>query len=284
MKWRQRIQLFAVRTKFKILSTISKKKAARAAFDLFCTPPGRHLPPLPALYQEAVQIELEWNGFRIRGFCWNQGAPRRALIVHGFQSSSVNFEAHVRALTGAGMQVFAFDAPAHGGSSGNRVNVKIYAAFLEHIAGYTGPLQAVLAHSLGGLAICLALEQWPHTTLPRLCLIAPLTSTRTTIDQYFNMIAVHDKEVRREFEQIIMDIASHDIDWFSLDRVLPELDTPVLWIHDEDDDITPFRDVAPVWARLLPQVQYLPTKGLGHRRIYRDQTVIETSTTFLTTS
>ena len=38
MKLAQRLAIGYIRTKFKLLSSISKKKAAAQAFELFCTP------------------------------------------------------------------------------------------------------------------------------------------------------------------------------------------------------------------------------------------------------
>jgi hypothetical protein len=46
-----------------------------------------------------------------------------------------------------------------------------------------------------------------------------------------------------------------------------------LWIHDEEDDVTPLSDALKVKELELPNVEFYITRGLGHRRIYRDKTV-----------
>ena len=55
----------------------------------------------------------------------------------------------------------------------------------------------------------------------------------------------------------------------------------VLWVHDEDDDTTPLSDVLKVKAENYPNIEFSITKGLGHRRIYRDNKVTKTIIDFL---
>ena len=55
----------------------------------------------------------------------------------------------------------------------------------------------------------------------------------------------------------------------------------VLWIQDEDDDITPMSDVLKVKAENYSNIEFVITKGLGHRRIYRDNKVTKSIVDFL---
>jgi pimeloyl-ACP methyl ester carboxylesterase len=275
MNWLNQLALMAVRTKFKILSAFSKSKAAEAAFDLFCRPPSRHRVDLTPLFDQAERLNFTWRTYHIRGFKWNACGSRKALIIHGFQSSSLNFEAYVQPLIDQGMEVQAFDAPAHGGSSGKRINVLIYRDFILQLQQGYGPFQAVLAHSLGGLALSLALEQWPTSQLPRVALIAPATETRTAVEQYFEMIRLRDKAVHDAFNNIIIQLSGQDIGWFSIVRSIQQYHTPVLWVHDEEDAITPIADALPAWTIGLSYLQILRTRGLGHRRIYREPSVVQ---------
>jgi hypothetical protein len=49
----------------------------------------------------------------------------------------------------------------------------------------------------------------------------------------------------------------------------------VLWYHDEEDQLTPFSDAVKVTEEGYPNLVFRTTKGLGHRRIYRDNEVIK---------
>ena len=55
----------------------------------------------------------------------------------------------------------------------------------------------------------------------------------------------------------------------------------VLWIHDEEDDTTPIEDVQKVQEKNYPQIQFVITKGLGHRRIYRENKITRLIVDFL---
>ncbi len=55
----------------------------------------------------------------------------------------------------------------------------------------------------------------------------------------------------------------------------------VLWIHDEEDKTTPVSDVLKVRSENFTNIEFVITKGLGHRRIYRDNKVSKLVIDFL---
>ena len=117
MKLAQRLAIGYIRTKLKLLSAISKKKAARLAFDLFRTPIRKKKKPLPKIFAEAQNLQMRVHNMTIKGWRWNQ-SEKKILIVHGFESSAINFDRYIRPLMNKGYEILAFDAPAHGHSSG----------------------------------------------------------------------------------------------------------------------------------------------------------------------
>jgi pimeloyl-ACP methyl ester carboxylesterase len=281
MKFTQRVALRYIRTKFKLLSSISKKKAAEKAFELFCTPQSRHVKELPAVFKEGEKLQFKFQQFSIVGYRWNKGASRTAMIVHGFESSSVNFDRYVNALVKKGYEVLAFDAPAHGKSSGKQVNAIIYRDFIKYIHQKYGPLQTFIAHSFGGLAVTMALAEIKHDASYRVVLIAPATETSTALDHFFKFIHINDEAVQDEFEKIIVKISGQQVSWFSIRRALQKIKAKILWLHDEDDKITPLKDVYPIKKESHPNIRFVITKGLGHRRIYRDSQVVKTIADFI---
>ena len=281
MKFTQRVALRYIRTKFKLLSSISKKKAAEKAFELFCTPQFRHVKELPAVFKEGEKLQFKFQQFSIVGYRWNKGASRTAMIVHGFESSSVNFDRYVNALVKKGYEVLAFDAPAHGKSSGKQVNAIIYRDFIKYIHQKYGPVQTFIAHSFGGLAVTMALAEIKHDASYRVVLIAPATETSTALDHFFKFIHINDEAVQDEFEKIIVKISGQQVSWFSIRRALQKIKAKILWLHDEDDKITPLKDVYPIKKESHPNIRFVITKGLGHRRIYRDSQVVKTIADFI---
>ncbi len=289
MKLSQRLALSYIRTKFKLLSTISKKKAAEKAFELFCTPQQRNKRPLPKIFDQAEKLDFKIDNITVRGWRWNpvrsgnpDGNPdgRKALIIHGFESTVVNFDKYIKPLIAKSYEVLAFDAPAHGRSEGKQINAPLYKRTIQEINRRFGPVQSFLAHSFGGLAVCLALEEISHTADHRLVLIAPATETSSAIDSFLKFLQL-DPELRAEFEKVIIKKGGLSPAWYSIKRAMKYIQANVLWLHDEDDDTTPVCDVLKVKSENYSNIEFVITKGLGHRRIYRDNKVAKLVIDFL---
>ena len=281
MKLRQKLAVTYLRTKFKLLAAVSKNRAAARAFDLFCTPQSRTLKELPAVFKEAEKLHFKFQNHSISGYRWNKGAGRKAMIIHGFESSVVNFDKYVGPLLSKGYEVLAFDAPAHGRSSGKKITAILYRDFIKFIHREYGPVQSFVAHSFGGLAVCMALAEIGHDPDFRVALIAPATETRTALDHFFHFIQLPDAEVRKKFEEIITRMSGHTVNWFSVSRTLKKIKAKILWLHDKDDRITPLKDVLKVKEENYLNVQFVITKGFGHRRIYKEAKVGKAIVNFL---
>lgn len=280
MKLSQRVALGYIRTKFKLLASISKKKAAEKAFELFCTPQRRNKKPMPKIFEQAEELHFIIDCIRVTGWRWNKDAGRKVLIIHGFESSSVNFDRYVKPLMKKGYEIMAFDAPAHGNSGGRQINAPLYKRTIQEIMKRYGPVQSFMSHSFGGLALSLALEETPLTDNYRIVLIAPATETTTAIDSFFSFLKL-DPSVRPVFDNIILKKGGVNPEYYSIRRAMKHIKAKVLWLHDEDDDTTPISDVWKVKAENYPNIEFVITRGLGHRRIYRDNKVAKAIVDFL---
>jgi len=280
MKLAQQLAIGYIRTKFKFLSSISKKKAAQQAFTLFCTPMRRNRKPLPPIFEEATRHQFTLHGKLVKGWQWNKGGVKRLLIIHGFESSVTNFDRYVRPFLRKGYEVLAFDAPAHGRSEGKNITAPLYKEMILAINKQFGPVHSFLAHSFGGLAVCLALEEMPPISNRKLALVAPATETTTAIDSFFRFLRL-DGDVRHLFDELIIQKGGHPPAWYSLRRILKKINFPVLWLHDRDDDTTPLSDAEQAAAENPEHVLFVITDGLGHRRIYRDNKVTKAIIDFL---
>jgi pimeloyl-ACP methyl ester carboxylesterase len=280
MKLSQRFALQYIRTKFKLLSAISKKKAAEQAFRLFCTPQVRNMKKLPKVFEEAEKLSLVVENNTVNGWRFNKGGTKKVMLLHGFESSVVNFDRYIRPLIKKGYEILAFDAPAHGRSSGKMINAPLYKKTIMEVHKKFGPVQSFMAHSFGGLAVCLALEEIIHTVDYRLLLVAPATETTTAIDSFFKFLKL-DPDIRPAFDKLIIKRSGVSPDWYSIKRAMKHIRARVLWFHDEEDDITPLADALKVKGENYPNMAFVITKGLGHRRIYRDNKVAKAIIDFL---
>ena len=273
MKLKEKLAIQYIRTKLILLSLVSKRKSAEKTFELFCTPFHRHTSKPTSLFVAAEKLDFIFEGLKIKGYRWKKDKPNKVLILHGFGSAAPKFQTYITALIAKGYQVCAFDAPGHGYSEGSTINALQYSKMIEEINLLYGPFNGFIAHSLGALSLSLALENLVHTANTKVVFIAAATETKTAADDAFKILGLRNKRIRQEFDNIIRERSGHDIEWFSINRAIKNSKANILWIHDEDDKITPLTDVLPIKAQNPKNITFYITKGLGHRKIYRDTTV-----------
>lgn len=280
MKLAQKLTIGYIRAKLNIMAMISKKKAAKKAFDIFCTPFRKSKKKNPPLFDKAEQLSFLLDEHIIRGYRWNAGGEKKILIVHGFESSAKNFERYVMPFVKKGYEVMAFDAPAHGKSGGKRINLPLYIQTITKVGELYGPIDGFITHSFGGLATSHYLESIPHNENIRMVLIAPATETTSAIDSFFNFLKL-STDIRKEFDELIFEKGGVWPDHYSIRRTMKHIDAKVLWFHDQDDDMTPLEDALNVANDNHPNLEFVTTQGLGHRRIYRDNAVMKRIFEFL---
>jgi alpha-beta hydrolase superfamily lysophospholipase len=280
MKLAQKLVINYFRAKLNMLSVISKKWAAKSALDLFCTPLRKPRKKFPAIFNDAEILRFHLQGQHITGYRWNQKGTKKVLVVHGFESSSRNFDRYISSLIKKGYEVMAFDAPAHGESGGKRINLPLYVEAVQTIYEQYGPIECFVAHSYGGLIVAHFLENVMHDESMKAVLIAPATETVSTIDSFFRFLHL-DEGVRKEFDKLIYDRSGYWPDHFSIRRAMHNIRAQVLWFHDMEDDMTPVDDALKVEEDRHPNVLFRITKGLGHRKIYRDNKVVKETIDFL---
>lgn len=271
------IQYF--RFKILILSLFSKKLAGNKAFNIFCTPFFR-MAYKDNLLQNTERISLSFQGLTTTGYRWNKGAGKKLLIAHGFRSASVNFKHLAEILATKNYEVIAFDAPAHGLSQGKTINALQYKNFISSVNENFGPFDVYLAHSFGGLAVCLHLEEIDNSSIKNV-LIAPAANTIQLCNDFFKALKINDPTLKKNFFNNINALSKKSPEWFSINRAAQNIKSATLWIHDYDDKVTPIDDALELQQKHLPNFHFIFTSNLGHRRIYHDEKVAASIVAFL---
>ena len=86
------------------------------------------------------------------------GSGPAVLLLHGWEGQASDLEAFAHPLLEAGFQVVAMDLPAHGRSEGRQTNIPQSARALIAAGKVLGPMQAVIAHSIGSAMLAEALH------------------------------------------------------------------------------------------------------------------------------
>lgn len=235
---------------------------------------------MPPVFGKAEKFSVPLDGNKLAVYRWNKNTGPRILIVHGFESSASSFDRYIEPLLRNGFEVVSFDAPAHGESEGKRVTLPLFVKAIEAVLLVTGPAHGLMAHSFGGLAVMHYLENYPAANQCRVALIAPATESSSAVESLFLMLQLNDK-VRVEFEKIVIEKGFYPFSHYSIRRILQRISPTILWIHDEDDDVTPLKDVLPIKSAAPENIEFMITSGWGHRRIYRENKVLKKVVGFL---
>jgi pimeloyl-ACP methyl ester carboxylesterase len=280
----ERMYLQYLRTKFKTLGLVSPATAGKIAFDLFCTPyPKYKKRKAPAIFHQAKSLTVTLSdGIQLKGFEWTPQKPihKTVLIAHGYASFGYKFEQYITPLLKMGYRVLIFDAPGHGLSQGKYINILIYLNALEHIIKTVGPVDHFIGHSLGGITLAMLAENMDHPEQHKFVLIAPATKTTTTFNNYFKMMHFNDN-IKAAFLSVLSNNTNHPITHFEADRAIQKYTGSILWVHDTDDKVCPYKDLIKFQEIAPKNINFLITNGLGHNKVYKSQGVIDKIMSFL---
>lgn len=208
---------------------------------------------------------------------WSWGEGPDVHLVHGWEGRGAQLGAIVDPLVERGFRVIAWDAPAHGNSSGARASALSFGEVIRDVAEHLGMPYAVYAHSMGAISTSVAIQEG---YLPkRFVYISPATSPDKPLRMVEHVLGV-SREVMERF-QVLME-ETFGTDWESIrDGALPEgFAPPLLMIHDRGDREVSFR-VAERLQRHWPGSKLEFVNGLGHNRILRDDEVIARAVEFI---
>ena len=264
-----------LRFKLFFLSVTWPKKCGNYAVTLFSTPPVKFKGRFVGIFEASEPLSFKLNKVKINGYRIPSKGKNKVLLLHGFCSSIHKFEILATAFSQNNYEVLAFDAPAHGISEGKTVNAIEYCNMIQKINETYGPIDCYVAHSFGGLAVCLALEKIPHSENTVLALIAPAAETTTAIKNAFALLKIHSGKIANLMTESIIEKTDKTPEWFSIRRAIKNIHSPILWVQDSEDYITPMTDVDKVINDQPANVRFYITHGLGHQKIYRNHKVVE---------
>lgn len=277
--WRHRL----LRAGMAALSRLAPGRGVALFERVWFTPP-RTRPSLDGARWLAGgrRLDVRLHGQPLRAWSWGQGPA--VLLVHGWGGNAGQMRVLGQALLERGLRVVAFDAPAHGASGpsrlgGGRVSMIEIAEALRVVAAAAGPLAGLVAHSGGCTATALAMrEGWAGPG--RIAFIAPFSLPSMAIEPFGRAIGASARvtarfraRVERRFGRPWTDF---DIPSLPGLRQLP----PLLLVHDREDREVPWAHGDAV-ARAWPGARLLTVRGLGHRRLLRDGTVLSQVAEFI---
>ncbi|WP_339330403.1 alpha/beta hydrolase [Aeromonas hydrophila] len=242
--------------------TLAPAHAKRTASKLLLTPQrNQRDDTAPAgLVKQAVHTsEGPLMSYRLgQGPVW--------LLMHGWSGSAGQFYPLMSHIAAQGFTAIAYDHPAHGHSAGHTGHlprfVRAFDELVEKMTAECGPLQGLIAHSMGG-AVTLSSRRRELDALP-LLLISPVLDY---VPQLYGMVARSGYSIRL-FDAVVKEIEQeyqHPLSTVDPLGRLAGRTGPAIIVHDEEDRFAPHGDS--LRATQDGRTRLVSTRGLGHGRI-----------------
>jgi pimeloyl-ACP methyl ester carboxylesterase len=264
-----------------VLSRLAPRLAAQLAERIFVTPISTQRPPREFRWAEGAEritIPSPLGGIPV--WVWGDG-PQTIVLVHGWSGRGLQLGAFVEPLVRRGYRVVTYDAPGHGEVDGRTSSMPAFAAALGAVARRFGPVSTVISHSLGSSAAIYALAQ-NELVADRFVAISPAARLHAVRERFGEMAGFPPSVIDR------MRVAFEErfgFDWDASEplRLAQQMSTPLMVIHDSGDRFIPHSEGAEL-DDIWPDGRLITTKGLGHHRILRDSTVIDSVLAFISES
>lgn len=260
------------------LSQIAPGFTARIAYNFFLTPKRRPISVNARhVLNEAIKSVIQFENRESVVYRWGHGPT--VLLVHGWEGNAASMRAFIPHLLEKGFQVIAFDAPAHGDSKGKQTNAVEMASAVRRLITLYGPIHGIIAHSIGGAATMLAVENLPEGQVGRIVLNGSPSELENVWAGYAHTLNLSDATLQAMYRRLERKVG-YPIEYFSVKRIAPSINIPGLVIHDVHDRVIPYTEAETIVAH-WKKATLLTTKKLDHRGALTDQTVIAQITAFL---
>lgn len=257
----------------KVLQFFSKSLATSFALKLFGRPPLFNTPERELMMRESAKNELvPIPAIEKEVMVYVYGYSKtKILLTHGWSGRGTQLYDIADKLLENGMMVISFDAPAHGLSSGKTTDLLEYVAAINYINDTYGPFEAAIGHSFGGIALLDVQAKIPFVN--KLITIGIASSINSIVDEFIRKLELKPI-IATKVKKRMRSILNRDIESASAAINAKKVNIPTLVLHDTQDvDV----DVSSAYKirQNLSKGELLVTNGLGHRRIFRDQKVID---------
>jgi pimeloyl-ACP methyl ester carboxylesterase len=216
------------------------------------------------------------------------------ICVHGWEGRGTNFFKFIPKLTQKGFRVLAPDFPMHGNTGGTETGCHVFGFALNCILNYIKEPAILLVHSLGNGATCTNYyisDDETRNQIKGFVGIGVPDKFTDYITNFGRMVGLDDYT-----NNLFLDKNSErlgiDVKFFVVSATIKYFNFPCLIVHDDKD-----KEVSIDWA--VNSSKFIPekfqtykigdkeypclhkTSGLGHRRIMRDDNVVDVVVDFI---
>lgn len=246
---------------FNTLAYLSEELAAEKSFKTFSkVRKGKALPFQQDFLDSARKDRILARDHELQSYHW-PGSGKTVLLVHGWESNSFRWQKLQQQLSGAKFNCIAFDAPAHGYSSGTYLHVPLYAECLQVMIEKYDP-DYVVAHSMGAMTTLYNQYLYPKKSIRKIVTIGAPSELHEIMAHYQKLLGLSDKTIQA-IDRYVQQQFGFTIQDFSTSRFVETNLSKGLLLHDRLDSIAPFHAAAQVHERWKNSL-LVATEGLGH--------------------
>jgi pimeloyl-ACP methyl ester carboxylesterase len=246
---------------FNGLSYFSKSLAAKKAFDTFCKVRKGKVLPHQASFLDQAKKEKEFvEGHEIQSYHW-EGPGATVLLVHGWESNSFRWRNLISYLRENEFNILAFDAPAHGYSSGEYLHVPLYSECMLHMLKKHRPSH-VVAHSVGGMTTLYTQYRYPENSVEKIVTIGAPSEFHEIMEHFRQHLNLNPR-MMHALDELVMDRFGFRVREFSASAFARTIDRKGLIFHDKLDTVAPFHASEQLHSQWHGSI-LVSTEGLGH--------------------
>ncbi len=255
--------MFLIRLKLNTIALINKNWAGRVGFQTFCNPFKQPLKDYQlAFLKSAEQFTVPSENNIIQVYKWGRGS-KKVLLLHGWASHSFRWKAYIEALQQLEYEVYAFDAPGHGLSTGKYLNLILYSKAMQDVLANIGNIDVAICHSFGGATMSYLLHHHKETAIEKVVIMGSPGEANEFFHFYKAKLGLSEKAMQaiiHHFGKVFQKPPSY----FSASTFALTIKKPLLIVHDVDDDEALYSGAVALhnnWAGSILKT----TTGLGHQ-------------------
>ena len=240
-----------------------QKWVAKQGAFVFCYPVRTKVQPYQRNFlEQSLWYKFDFDGNEIAFYRWGHG-PKKMLLVHGWISHSFRWRKYINHFDLDKYTIYAVDAPGHGLSSGNQLNLPIYGNLLHHVLMELNGVDVLMGHSFGGFNCLYTLFEYENPHVDKIILLASPGNAEDFVSHYVGLMKLNSRVTDLMLDYFKQNLG-YELSYFSAPRFAKEMTSKGLIIHDWED-----KDTDPKYAQLIHESwddsELVMTNGFGHR-------------------
>jgi pimeloyl-ACP methyl ester carboxylesterase len=269
------MQLRVARLVFQVMGRLMPTQTARLAYQIFSTPRlrAKHRQS-DEIIDSARVIDFNFNNQIVKLYEWGEG-DKVVLLAHGWESRGTALRDSVPSLVESGFKVVAFDAIAHGDSTGKRNNLPTNGATIDAIITHYGGIYGAICHSFGCSSLIYALQFInPQLSVERVVFIAVPPATKIIMSNFLKMMNV-PQSVKKAYYDWMEKKTGLPLDKIDVATARQEVRVgKLLLFHDRYDEVTSLEAAERV-AERWDNAELRVTEGFGHFKLAKNKAVVQ---------